>query len=137
MIVNFYTTLKILSFVIIGGHRHTGIFVDALTAQHLKISGARRFGRPAIRECTAQAFTGGRLLHDAIADCRRGVMGNLQKSRGDVADKGKLTASGTPLRDIARPVHDRAITDATQMRRHILHPLKGRIERPAPLAGIL
>jgi len=61
-----------------------------------------------------------------------GDAGRFEDGRHDVDDMVELAAHAARIVDVARPRDGHALGGPAEMRRHLLHPLERRVERPGP-----
>src|SRR4029079_17610756 len=73
-----------------------------------------------------------RLLRDAIHYVRGSDAGRLQDRRYNVNEVGELVADAALVLDHVWPKDRHALTYAAPMRRNLLGPREGRVERPCP-----
>ena len=117
-----------------GRGRHPPVVIDGAVAEHLEVLRGVRGGRVGVRLVPgvghAHAFDG--KLLDAVDRIGCRDAGSFEDSRHDVDDVVKLAADAAHVVDVAGPRHGHALRRPAEMRRHLLHPLERRVERPRP-----
>ena len=114
------------------GRRDPAVVVDRAIADHLEILGVAFRRRVGVRlvEGVGHAHPFDRLLRDAV-DCRRRLDArSLENGRNDIDDVVELTADSANVIDMVGPGNSQTLTRAAEMRRHLLGPFEGRVERP-------
>ena len=90
-----------------------------------------------IVEGIAHAHTVERRLLDAIDERRLGQPGCFEHGGSNIDQVMELAPNLAAGLEAIRPVHDRAVAGATEMRRHLLRPLVRRVHRVGPSDGVV